>query len=323
MNERAFAQRRKPVWDHFEQMIKSVRWSGAKGLSRDELNELGRLYRQVAADLAYVRTHSINPALTDYLNTLLSQAHGVLYKSPSRGFRHGVINFFYEVPAVVRRRWRYIAVSIGITLLGGFFAGMLVASNPAWTTRLIGESFLEVLQHWKSGKQYAPGESDRAAFMSSFYFVNNTRVTMLAFGLGFFWAIPTVWLLWTNGMMLGVFSAEMASVGKLGFFYTSIFPHGVPELSAVFFGGAGGLIIGRALLMPGDRTRIESLREEGRDAFYLLAGSIPLLLMAAFIEAFFSFYSFPNWAKLLFGSFLLVLLLAYWLGIRRKDSKMG
>jgi len=318
MNERAFAERRKPVWDRFEQMIKAVRWSGAKGLSREELNELGRLYRQVAADLAYARTHSVGSALTDYLNALLSQAHGVLYKSPSRGFRQGLIHYFYEVPAVVRRRGRYVAVSIGITLLGGLFAAMLVASNPEWTARLMDERIIESLNHWKSGQQYTPGDSDRAAFMSSFYFVNNTRVTMLAFGLGFFWAVPTVWLMWTNGMMLGVFSAEMASVGKLGFFYTSIFPHGVPELAAVFFGGAGGLIMGRALLMPGDRTRIEALREEGRDAFYLLAGSLPLLLIAAFTEAFFSFYKFPAWTKLLYGSVLLVLLTAYWFGVKRR-----
>lgn len=322
MNERAFAERRKPTWERFEQMIKSVRWAGARHLSKEELNELGRLYRQISSDLAYVRTHGISPALGDYLNALLSQAHGVLYRAPRRGFRHALSVYFYTVPEVIRRRWKYIFTSIAITLGGALFAGVLSWSDPTWTARLVPEGFRDSLEAWKTGQQREAGSDPNAASkMSSFYFMNNTRVSMLVFGLGFFWAIPTVWLLLTNGMMLGAFSAEMLRAGKLGFFYVSIFPHGVPELSAVFLCGAGGLIIGRALLAPGDRTRIESLREEGRDAIWLLGASIPLLILAAFIEAFFSFYNFPNSAKLIMGFVGLTILLSYWLLVRPKRAQ--
>lgn len=322
MNERAFVRRRKPSWERFEAMLGVLRWSGAGGLSREQLNEVGRLYRQIAADLAYVRTRGGSPQLVDYLNALMGHAHGVLYRQPRGSLASGLKTLFYRFPEVVRHRWRFLLASILLTIGGALFAALLSLAEPAWTERLLDEKLLQVLQEWKQARGRPPGETGLAALMSSFYFTNNTRVSLLAFGLGFFLGIPTVLILWQNGMILGLFSVELARAGKLLFFCASLFPHGVPELSAIFLCGAGGLILGRALLLPGDHTRIEALRLEGRDAFWLLAGSIPLLLFAAFTEAFFSFYAFPLWLKGLYGSVGLTLLLTYWLGVREKEREL-
>ncbi len=301
-------------------MVRAVRWGGAHALTRQELNELGRLYRQVATDLAYARLQGADPPVIDYLNSLLGQAHGVFYRPPRASLREGIKRLFYTFPAVVRRQWRAVALSIALTLAGALIAFALVSRDPAWTARLLDPQFAEVLEHWKSGRQYQLGQTGLAAVMSSFYFVNNTRVAMLSFGLGFFLGIPTVYLLWTNGFLLGIFAAEMARAGKLGFFLVSIYPHGVPEIGAIFLCGAGGLLLGRALLMPGDLTRIDALREAGREAIWLLGGSIPLIFIAAFTEAFFSFYAFPSWTKFLWGTIALAVLLSYILFVRSPEE---
>lgn len=321
MNVRQFVERRRARWERFEQMIRAVRWGGAHALTREELNELGRLYRQVAADLAYARLQGADPPVIDYLNSLLGQAHGVFYRAPRARLRDGLLKLYYTFPAMVRKHWRAIALSILITLAGAAVSFGLIMSDPSWSARLIDPNWAPVLENWKSGQQYEPGQTGLAALMSSFYFLNNTRVSMLAFGLGFFLGIPTVYLLWSNGFLLGIFAAEMARVGKLGFFLVSIYPHGVPELGAVFLCGGGGLLLGRALLMPGDLTRIDALRETGREAIWLLGGSIPLLLLAAFTEAFFSFYAFPSWAKLTWGSTVLAVLLAYLFFVRSPEER--
>jgi uncharacterized membrane protein SpoIIM required for sporulation len=321
VNVRKFVERRKARWERFEQMVRAVRWGGVDALTREELNELGRLYRQVATDLAYARLQGADPPVIDYLNSLLGQAHGVFYRAPRRSLGEGLKRLFYTFPAMVRKHWRPIALSILITLTASLVSFGLIMSNPAWSARLIDPDWAPVLEHWKSGKQYAPGQTGFAAIMSSFYFLNNTRVAMLAFGLGFLLGIPTVYLLWSNGFLLGIFAAEMARVGKLGFFLVSIYPHGVPEIGAIFLCGGGGLLLGRALLMPGDLTRIEALREAGQDAIWLLGGSIPLLLLAAFTEAFFSFYAFPGWAKFAWGTGILAVLMAYILFVRSPQQE--
>lgn len=318
MNVRQFVERRKPRWERFEQMVQTVRWAGARQLNLDELNELGRLYRQVAADLAYARQQGADPVVQDYLNSLLAQAHGVLYRSRRGKVWDGLRSLYYGFPESVRRQWRSIMWAIVITLTASLTAFLLVAHDPVWSERLVQGGFQEVLEHWKRGKQYTLGDLSHAPGMSMFYFVNNSRVALLSFGLGIFAGIPTVYLLWTNGMILGVFAAELARVGKLGFFLVSIYPHGVPELGAIFFCAGAGLLVGRAVVMPGDFSRVEAVRRVGQDVFYLVAGSVVLILIAGLVEAFFSFYAFPNWMKFAWGTLSLGVLLTYIVLVRRR-----
>lgn len=316
MNVRRFVERRKARWERFEQLLGALQRSGGKGLSRADLDELGRLYRQTAADLAYARQQGADASVVEYLNALMGRAHGALYRARRGSARNGLRHFWYGFPAAVRRRACYIWVAMGLTLLGALIPFLMILANPSVAEALVDPQWRPVFEQWKSGQQRQLGETGMASLMSSFYFVNNSRVAMLAFGLGVFWAIPTVYLLITNGFLLGTLAGEMYHVGKLGFLLVSIYPHGVPELGAIFLCGGAGLLLGRAMIASGDFTRSEAVRRVAPDAFMILAGSVVLILFAAFTEAFFSFYAYPNWAKFLWGTVSLVALLGYILGVR-------
>ncbi|GIV08983.1 MAG: hypothetical protein KatS3mg019_1074 [Fimbriimonadales bacterium] len=318
MNVRAFVERRKERWQRFEQLLNALRWSGGGGLDRAALDELGRLYRQTAADLAYARQQGADASVVEYLNSLVGRAHGVLYQARRGSVKNALRLFWYSFPAAVRRRHRFIGLAIAFTLLGALIPFLMILADPTLGQTLVNPQWRPVFEQWKSGEQRQPGETGMASRMSSFYFVNNSRVAMLAFGLGVFWAIPTVYLLITNGFLLGTLAGEMYHVGKLGFLLVSIYPHGVPELGAVFLCGGAGLMLGRAMIAPGDLTRSEAVRQVAPDAFWILAGAIVLILIAAFTEAFFSFYAFPSWTKFLWGTIALALLLAYLLGVRER-----
>jgi uncharacterized membrane protein SpoIIM required for sporulation len=64
--------------------------------------------------------------------------------------------------------------------------------------------------------------------------------------------------------------------------------HGVIELSCIFLAGGAGLMIGSAILVPGDLSRFDALRMRGREAIQLIVGCIPLLVLAGIIEGFIS-----------------------------------
>jgi len=74
------------------------------------------------------------------------------------------------------------------------------------------------------------------------------------------------------------------------------------ELSAIFLGGAAALIMGHALLDPGQYRRSEYLSVRGKEAGMLALGCVPMLAMAGVLEAFFSPSPLPEWFKLVFAA---------------------
>ncbi len=103
-----------------------------------------------------------------------------------------------------------------------------------------------------------------------------------------------------------------------------LLPHGVPELTAIFIGGQGGLVLARAVIGWGQPMRLRQRLRAVRDDLATIAGGLAVMLVwAGFIEAFLSQYHGPAlypW-KIGFGLVELGLLITY-LGIfgRRKPN---
>jgi uncharacterized membrane protein SpoIIM required for sporulation len=60
------------------------------------------------------------------------------------------------------------------------------------------------------------------------------------------------------------------------------------ELSCIYIAGGAGMLIGYALLAPGDLTRADAIKQRGLQAVILIAGCVPLLVIAGIIEGFIS-----------------------------------
>ena len=70
-------------------------------------------------------------------------------------------------------------------------------------------------------------------------------------------------------------------------------------------------MIGKAILMPGDRRRIDALTTSGLEAVKLILGCVPMLLIAGCIEGFVSPTGLPPSTKFAIGSGNLMLLALY------------
>ena len=114
------------------------------------------------------------------------------------------------------------------------------------------EQLLEVL---RSGRTSGNGVK---SFMASFLFTHNLHVGLISMGLGVLAAVPTVLLLLYNGMMLGAFVALHVQAGIELEMWAWILPHGITELSAITLCGGVGLMLGRAVVSPGLKTRAEA-----------------------------------------------------------------
>lgn len=317
MNEEAFVKKREPDWQRLTALCDKADASPAL-LSATELHEFIRTYRRVSSDLARARTESSNIQLIEFLNDLCTRAYSQLYRTPAQPLRKSLASAVLIAAQTVRRcRW-LVAASFGIFLFGAIFASSILSLRPDMRSHVIPPDYEATFDHWKSGEgvDRTAGES---VLMTAFYATNNPRVSIVAgaaaastFGIG------TAYLLYTNGMILGALSHEMASVNKLGFLYASVLPHGVTEISGILMAGAGGLAMGWALINPGRRRRGEALLAAGKDSAVLLGIGVVQTLLAAPVEGFFSFNpQVPSAFKVAFAAATLVAWLAFWIGYGR------
>src|SRR4029077_2528478 len=109
---------------------------------------------------------------------------------------------------------------------------------------------------------------------ASFIMSNNILVTMRAFAFGAFFGIGAFYDLAFEGARLGsVFAACYRLAPAFGnSLATFVVGHGVIELSCIFFCGGAGMMIGYALIAPGDMTRAQALKKKGMDAARIVIG---------------------------------------------------
>src|ERR687885_1315598 len=80
-----FIAERKGAWQRLEDLLGMLDRSSLRRLHREEVRELGRIYRRTASDLAIARAESRDPRLVNYLNSLVIRAHGRIYRADAQG----------------------------------------------------------------------------------------------------------------------------------------------------------------------------------------------------------------------------------------------
>jgi uncharacterized membrane protein SpoIIM required for sporulation len=304
----SWLEKRKPYWNRLETLLDKSRSQGLKSLMRDELRDLGLLYRQVAADLAVLRADSSSVHFARYLNELLARAHNIIY-SGHRTNHTAVFLFFRDTyPQVFRRNLNYCVIAF-ILFLGGAVAGsLLTLQDPDFQLRIIGPQMVETLQRHEMWTHSVVAIKPLA---SSSIMTNNLSVSVTTFAAGITGGLGTIYMIVFNGVLLGVIGTACALAGMSLQLWSFVAPHGVLELPAIFISAGAGLRLASGLLFPGVIPRKESLVCAGREAVQLLLGCIPMLFVAGIIEGFVSPTDLPMKLKFLLAASLFTLLGLY------------
>src|SRR6185436_8835006 len=106
-----FIDQHKTTWQRLEELLKLLDSSSLRRLHREEVRELGRIYRRTASDLVVARAESRDPRLINYLNSLVIRAHGRIYQAEVQSGSRVREFFARDFPQTFRRTWRYTAVS--------------------------------------------------------------------------------------------------------------------------------------------------------------------------------------------------------------------
>ena len=311
MNVRRWIVRREPNWKRLDGLLQQAEKQGIKTLSAKEIKDLASLYRSVSADLAKARTNKVGNILTQELQKLTSRGYNQIYQGSQRQEWQQVKDFvLWGFPKVVRDTWVYIAIATGIFGLTALIAWWYAWQDPTFIALTVPDNIISTVE--EDGELWMGSIVGVEPLASSSITINNLKVSFAAIAGGIFAGLGTIFIMANNGIHIGAI-ATLVGKNNLAYpFWAFVLPHGSLELPAIFLAGGAGLLIGKALIFPGEYTRIDALKLNGVKAAQLLFGIIPMLLIAGTIEGFFSPSPIiPSPIKYLVGTGLFCLFILY------------
>jgi uncharacterized membrane protein SpoIIM required for sporulation len=282
-----FINERKGAWQRLEELLRLLDEMSLRRLHREEVRELGRIYRRTSSDLAIARAESRDPRLVNYLNSLVIRAHGRIYRTEAMEGGKQLRKFFLrDFPRTFRRTWRYTGLAFAFCLAFGV-AGFFQTWRDADFSELVGIDY-RMRDRINSGEHWWESLNKANQIGGASIMTNNIQVTFNAFALGAMLGVGTLLVMAFNGLSIGAVLALTYRAGFGNDLVTFMVGHGVIELTCIFIAGGAGLLIGTAILAPSDLSRFDALRLRGREAIHLIIGCVPLLVVAGTIEGFVS-----------------------------------
>jgi uncharacterized membrane protein SpoIIM required for sporulation len=288
-----FRREREKTWRELEDLVSRAERRGLKSLPADDLLRLPTLYRATLSSLSVARSISLDQNVLNYLESLSARAYFQVYGSRS-SLLEG-IGYFLRCgfPGAVRAAlWPNLLSALWMTL-GTVIGFLLVEANADWYYSFVGTGMAGGRSPAASTDFLREGlydGADSAADMlfhfATSLFSHNSAIGIFAFALGFALGVPTVLLLFYNGLTLGAFLALYDSRGLTWDLVGWLSVHGTTELLAIVLCGGGGLVLAGAIIFPDRETRLESLARRGRAAGTLIMGAVLMLFVAGFLEGF-------------------------------------
>lgn len=322
MNQEEFVQQHEPFWQHMEATL-----TGVEALRRradaPPPGQLPEEYRRLCQHLALARDRHYATWLVERLNRLVLRGHQVLYEARAGLLAQAWHFFAAGFPLLVRSQWRYFLLC-SLLFYGPFLAMFLtIQDSPDMVYTVLDHRQVRSMERMYDpsaphiGRERA---SDGDFQMFGYYIWNNIGVSFRTFATGLAFGLGSIFFLVFNGLTIGSVAGHLTHLGFGSTFWPFVVGHGSFELTAIVLSGMAGMRMGFAILAPGRHSRRESLRLAAMEAVRIMYGVIVMLVIAAFLEAFWSSSTLlTSSVKFTVGGLLWVVVLSYlaFMGHRR------
>ena len=305
LTETQFIEDNKAKWLELENLLKR------KDKDPDLLHDL---FVKVSSDLAYASTFYPKRSVRAYLNQLTQQVFDSMEDKKTEWSLDGIKYFFSELlPAEMYRSRKALLASFLIFAVAVLIGIVSSSNNPDFLGVIVGEDYVAMTKdNINKGDPMAVYKGEEQSNMFFAITINNIRVAFLCFILGILGSLGTIIVLFTNGIMLGSFQYFFYSEGLFIESFLTIWIHGTIEISAIIIAGAAGMVLGNGLLFPKTYSRATALQISAKRAVRIIVGTIPLFILAGFLESFVTrLTDLPSFVKLL----IILISLAYILGM--------
>ncbi|MBX9406108.1 stage II sporulation protein M [Pseudomonas baetica] len=313
MKQSHFETRHKAEWAHFTQALERLE----RGKETSQVAGFPKAYRRLCQHLALAQERGYSSFLIDSLQQQVLRGHQQLYRHRSRLGANLLSFTLADFPRMVRAEWRFVLVAgllffgslIGVGVLVYLFPDLIYNLMPAEQVREMQGMYDPVAGHLGRTAERAASED---WVMFGYYVMHNIGIAFQTFASGLLMGLGSAFFLFYNGLVIGAVAGHLTEIGFGQTFWSFVIAHGAFELTAIALAGAAGLKLGWALIAPGQLTRAEALKRAARKSVLLIGGVMLFLLIAAFIEAYWSSKtSVAPLTKYLVGAGLWVSVAAY------------
>lgn len=279
MKEVTFIRRNIEKWKETEKVVEQ-----AANLSPDQLADA---YTDLTADLAFAQTHYPTSRITIYLNNLASALHNEIYRNKREKWSRIITYWTHEVPQTMHDARRELKVSFIIFAVSVFIGVVSALNDPEFVRLIMGNRYVDMtLNNIANGEPMAVynGSSELPMFLR--ITLNNVMVSFNCFAMGILTSFGTGYMLLVNGIMIGAFQTFFYQHGLLWESMLAVWLHGTLEIWSIIVAGAAGLALGNGWLFPGTYSRLESFRRGAKKGLKIIIGTVPIFIIAGFIEGF-------------------------------------
>lgn len=301
------------------------RWQSYQDPTEDP-DEVAKRFTYLVDDLSYAKTFYPRSSTAKYINSIAANIYLSIYKNKKEKGNKFVTFFTTELPLAIRRNHRIMLFTLVFFLafiIIGAFSSYL---DQNFVRAVLGDHYVDMTeQNIANGHPFAVYGGEDEVVMFFMIALNNIKVAFITYFMGITAGAGTVYLLFSNGLMVGVFE-QMFFHHNLGFkSILVVFTHGTLELSSIVIAGSGGLMLGSAMLFPGTYTRLQSLRRAATDSVKIMVCLIPIFIVAAFFESFVTRHTeMPVWGSLSIllssGAFMIWYFIVYPIKVAKQQS---
>ncbi|MGV6853092.1 MAG: stage II sporulation protein M [bacterium] len=313
MKERFFSETHKSEWEQSEKQLELAE------KNRDKLwiKQLPQTLQRLSHQLSLARHRAYSKDTRARIEHLIEQIYPVLYAPAQKRNIPGLREFFIDFPREVRANSSALGLATLLFLGTALLTAFAVYLDPGAIYTILGESQVHHIEQMYDPANKALGQfrnADSDFMMFGMYIWNNIGIAFKTFALGILLGFGTGWILFYNGLVLGAIFVHMWKIGYIETFYGFVATHSAPELTAIVLSGQAGFMIGKAILFPGEFTRGSAIAKAAQKSMRIMGGATVFLVIAAFIEAYWSSRAgIPSQSKYFSGllSWLLVFMLLF------------
>ncbi len=278
MRETRFIEQNKEKWSNFEKTLTK---------KNKDPNKLSDLFIQVTDDLSYSRTYYSKRSVKVYLNNLAQKTFISIYKN--KRIEKGTFLKFWtkDLPLLIYDCRGAFRLSFFVFLISFTIGWLSSTYDKDFVRSILGDGYVEMtIENIEDGDPMGVYKGDSQFESFVWITVNNLQVDFYTFIMGLFFSIGTIFVILSNGIMIGSFMQFFYEYGVFEESFLGVMQHGTIEISTIIISGAAGITLGKGLLFPKTHSRLYSFQISAIKGLKIILGVLPLTIFAGFIEGF-------------------------------------
>lgn len=274
------------------------KWNEYQHSPTDNPDETAERFITLIDDVSYAKTFYPKSKVTRWVNGIAAAIYQSIYQNRKEKYSRIFQFWKIELPLLFKKYHRIFLFTTLVFLLFvavGVFSSM---HNEDFPRGVLGDRYVnETEDNINRGDPFGVYKDDNPFTMFVRIGFNNIGVAFKCFIGGFTLGLLTVWIMWGNGLMLGVFQYMFFSKGLGLQSILVIWIHGTLEISAIVIACTAGFIMANGILFPGTYPRLVSFKQGAKDAAKVLICLVPIFIVAAFFESYVTHLMSQTYAK--------------------------